>query len=562
MPELKAVGLRVLALWLITTGAVCAQSLPDAGSLLRQQLKTAPKLPERKPPSIHSDQLAPSSATRDSGTTWFDLKAIRISGNTVFSEAELLEPVQELIGEPVGLADLDEITARISHFYRSRGYPVARAYLPPQEIVDGAVQIVVVEGSVGVVRIYDGSRVRTTKVRRHLRELPGSVISAPELERTLLLLDDLSGVGSVHATLSPGALSGESDIAVDLDREPFVAGSLEGDNHGNRYVGANQLTAKLEMNSPLRIGDELAAQFTRSDGDMELKRLSYLLPVGIDGVELGATYIGTEYGLGKQFAVLDASGDSDSYTFSASYPLIRSGDFSLYARAIQSWRAFEDRTFGTQLVEEKSSDVTTLMVNGNSYDTLWGGGGMAFALAYTAGQLDIETPVSRSIDAVTARTYGQFDKWNLQLLRVQSFGLRTSVYVALTGQQAGGNLDSSEKFILGGANGVRAYPQGEAVGDSGYIATAELRYLFLAESLLGTLQTFLFVDSGAITVSEEPFVSGDNHRELSGCGIGMAWSSPDDLTVKMTLARRLGNEPVQSDKDQLSQFWLQASLPF
>ena len=55
----------------------------------------------------------------------------------------------------------------------------------------------------------------------------------------------------------------------------------------------------------------------------------------------------------------------------------------------------------------------------------------------------------------------------------------------MRGQLAFDNLDSSEKMELGGAYGVRAYPEGEAFGDEGYIATAEARLML--DSLTGSL---------------------------------------------------------------------------
>lgn len=548
---------------LLASNAVFAQPIPDAGSLLREQLKTAPKLPEHNVPAIQRDDSPPPAVPdSDANSVRFVVTSIRISGNSVFPEAELLAQVQDIIGQAVGFAELNAAAARISRYYRDRGYMVARAYLPAQDIVDGAVQLAVVEGRVGEFTLYNTSHVLGSLARDRLDEISGDVINTPELERVLLLLDDLPGVGSVHAALAPGANSGETDIVIDLQKEPFISGSLEADNFGNRYVGANQLTAKLRVASSYRLGEALSMQVTRSDDEMTFQRLSYQLPVGARGFELGAGYIASRYRLGEQFAVLDASGDSTSYTLNASYPLVRTSTFSLYGRAIQAWREFEDRTLATSVEDNKSSAATTLLLNGSGFDNGFGGGGTTFAIAYTSGNLDIESPIARSIDAVTARTQGQFSKWNTQLLRVQNLGARTSAYLSFTGQKAHGNLDSSEKIILGGATGVRAYPQGEAPGDSGYIASAELRYQHQLASTLGTLQSFVLVDTGAITASEAPFDGGANHRHLSGCGVGVAWFGANDLVVKLTLARRLGNEPVLSDDDRSTRFWAQVGWYF
>ena len=127
-------------------------------------------------------------------------------------------------------------------------------------------------------------------------------------------------------------------------------------------------------------------------------------------------------------------------------------------------------------------------------------------------------------------------------------------------QKAGKNLDSSEKFFLGGAYGVRAYPTGEAAGDSGYLATAELRYTFSFGAVPGVWQPFAFVDAGGVTINENPFAPGvPNTRHLSAGGLGLTWVRAGDFQVKLTVATRLGSEhSASSDTDQKTRGWAQA----
>ncbi|MFC0708151.1 ShlB/FhaC/HecB family hemolysin secretion/activation protein [Azorhizophilus paspali] len=80
------------------------------------------------------------------------------------------------------------------------------------------------------------------------------------------------------------------------------------------------------------------------------------------------------------------------------------------------------------------------------------------------------------MDAATARTQGSFNKWNPAILRLQRLTEGLSFYIHLQAQLSDGNLDSAEKFWLGGPYGVHAYPQGEATGDHGWLANIELRY--------------------------------------------------------------------------------------
>jgi hemolysin activation/secretion protein len=544
----------------IVSASVCtshAQIAPDAGSILREQQKPVLEVPVRPTPSIRVEEparpaLKPSAAR-------FMLKGFRISGITVFAQAELLAGVQDYVGKEVDFADLDQAASRISRYYREQGFLVARAYLPAQDIKDGVVEIAVIEGRFGKVNLGNKSRVRDGVVRGHLNALPGTAVTEAGIERKMLLLNDLPGVGDARALLSPGANVGESDITVELAPAPFASGSVEFDNFGNRFTGANRLTGKLNLLSPLGVGDMLNAQLTKSFNGLEYGRLSYQLPIGGDGFKLGAAYSKTDYQLGRAFSALNASGDADTYTLNVSYPFIRTRTFNLYGQAAYDWRDFQDRVAATATVADKSSRAATLTLSGDARDALLGGGITVFSAGFSRGRLNLETPAVRAADDATARTQGHFDKWNVNALRLQSLRERLSAYLSFSGQTASKNLDSSEKFVLGGANGVRAYPQGEASGDAGYIATVELRYTMAMPSLPGVLQPFVFVDSGGVTINQNPFVAGVNSRHLSAGGLGLMWTAAGDYQVKLTLATRLGNQPsVASDTDRHTRGWVQA----
>ena len=125
-------------------------------------------------------------------------------------------------------------------------------------------------------------------------------------------------------------------------------------------------------------------------------------------------------------------------------------------------------------------------------------------------------------------------------------------------RKAGKNLDSSEKMFLGGIGGVRAYPQGEAPGDSGYVASAELRYAFNFAALPGVWQASAFVDSGEVKINEDPFIAASNRRRLSGGGLGFEWSQPGDFIVRLSIASRIGNARATSGPDDHTRGWLQA----
>ena len=314
---------------------------------------------------------------------------------------------------------------------------------------------------------------------------------------------------------------------------------------------ANAAIPTLNINSPLGLGDRLSLRAMGSDEDQQYGRIAYQLPVGPWSTQLGVAYSDMDYELAKDFEDLDAHGNARIASVFALQPLVRSRDFSLYAQAQFDDKRLQDDIDLFDQKSEKRSRVVILTVNGNSRDTLLGGGVNSFALAWSQGSLNIDDATAQRIDDLTAGTAGRFQKLNPSLVRLQRLTERFSLYTQLQGQWADGNLDSSEKLYLGGAYGVRAYPQGEASGDQGWLANLELRY-----ALTDAWQLSTFVDHGQVRLNKDTWASGENHRSLSGAGLGARWAA-HGWQVSAVTAWKLGNTDPQSDVDRSPRVWAQ-----
>lgn len=205
---------------------------------------------------------------------------------------------------------------------------------------------------------------------------------------------------------------------------------------------------------------------------------------------------------------------------------------------------------------DKRSRVLIASLNGNSRDDWFGGGVNSFALAWSQGSLNIDGALNQNIDNLTAGTQGRFHKLNPSVVRLQRLTERFSLYGQLQGQWADGNLDSSEKMSLGGAYGVRAYPQGEASGDQGWLANLELRYALTEAWQLNT-----FVDHGEVRLNKQTWSTGANHRSLSAAGVGVRWAA-QGWQVSSVAAWKLGNDDAQSDVDRSPRVWAQVTKFF
>src|SRR5690606_17102591 len=131
-------------------------------------------------------------------------------------------------------------------------------------------------------------------------------------------------------------------------------------------------------------------------------------------------------------------------------------------------KAFVDRIDVIGDRTHKRAGVTSFTVNGYG-----NAGSVVYALAtvLSHGRLRIDTPAARLLDDANAQTEGSYTKLVATGNALWPFAMNWGLYTSFYGQTASKNLDSSEKLSLGGATGVRAYPQGESSGDEGFLAS-------------------------------------------------------------------------------------------
>lgn len=541
MPKTSSLAFALVA----TAAGAHAQQLPSAGTQL-QQLPPAPAV-VKPAPDLVIDR--PASTTAADGGATVAVRTLTISGQTLFGEPEL-RAASGFAPGAMTFGQLRTLAARIADFYHARGYFLAQAYLPEQDVQGGTITIAVIEGRYGKIDARNQARLADRVPAAILRGIdPGEIVANAPLERRLLLLSDIPGVRT-RTTLAPGAAVGTSDLIVDVTPGPLVSGSVQADNAGSRYTGVYRFGGTVNLNNPAGIGDQLSLRLLASDSGLGYGRLSYQAPIG--NLTVGAAFAHLRYDLGREFAALDGSGTADIVSVYGSYPLVRSRAANLYALGNVDYRMLRDRIGVVSSNSNKHVTAGTLGLAGDVRDGPGGGGSTVFSLSWTTGHLDIRSAPERIADAASARSAGGYNKLQASIARLQSLAGPVSIFGAVRGQVAFDNLDSSEKVELGGANGVRAYPEGEAFGDSGYVATAEARL-----RLPRRFELVGFVETGQVRFAHDPWFAGTNHAVRSGYGAGLNWYAPDGFILKGSYARKLGTGPATSAPDRAGRFWFQ-----
>ena len=549
---------RGLAAWFVLAapcGAALGQVIPGSGELLQQTPQPTAPAPSSKTGltiSIPAAQPLPTSGA-------FLVQHIQISGNLLLTAAELRPLVQPSEGKMLSLSQLQDLATLITERYQQRGYLLSRAYIPPQTLSDGSVRIAVLEARYGAVAIENSSSVCDALLQSYLRPLtPGDPVIEDALQRSLLLLSDVPGA-VVNSTLAPGAEPGTTDLQLSASQGARESGSLGLDNAGNRYTGRERLSAALNIDNPLQHGDVLSLNAMTAGPDLSYGRVGYqTLLLDGQGTSVGGAVSALYYQLGHGLSDLHAHGTAEVETLTLMQPLIRSVPGNLFAQFAFDAKQLRDETDAADIHTNRYTDALTMTLAGDHRDSQ---GISNMNLGVGVGSLGFDNEAAQLADASSARTSGTYAKYTLSLARLQALSESNSLYVAVNGQAADKNLDSSEQFFLGGPNSVRAYDVGTVGGTRGALATAELRHNFGVSSY-GSWQTILFVDSGVVRIYQKPFTAGDNNATLSGAGIGINWAAGSGWSAALGVARPVGAVPKLVGDTASSRLWLELHKAF
>jgi hemolysin activation/secretion protein len=545
---------------------------PRAGDILQQQApkqelpvspSTAPILPQVVPP-----KPALPAGTKVSVT----VKDFRFSGNTVFQAAELRELVREFIGKTLDFNGLNDAAGRVQRHYRERGYFLAVAYLPQQEIKDGIVEIAVLEGRLGRINLQVDPK---TKLREsfargildaHLKT--GDLITENSLERPLLLLRDLPDT-EVTSELGPSKTQvGAADLTVKLsENTKHFNGYVDADNWGNRFSGEYRIGINLNAGDLTGYGDLLSFRGFVTDENMHFGRLAYVVPLGHYGTRIGASATAFDYRLGKDFAALGANGNGQVYTMYALHPLLRTRNANVFLQGAAERKDLEDKQDSVGLKVDQTITNGKLGVVGDFRDRLASGGLNSYSVTATGGKLEIQPDSVLAVDQAPGtgpQTAGHFSKLNVEYRRLQRITDQFNLLFSYTAQAANKNLSAAEKMALGGPQGVRAFPVGEATGDTGELGTLELRYLVPSFQVFGgdfTLSTFY--DYGNVKTLQNPPAAdptaSKNIRSISGAGVGISLGREGNFLFRLDIATPTSGQPAISDPKKVDpRIWAQA----
>ncbi|MHC2121649.1 ShlB/FhaC/HecB family hemolysin secretion/activation protein [Salmonella enterica subsp. enterica serovar Typhimurium] len=572
---------------LVSTG-VSAAFLPPTGAgqlgnQLHQETQAIPPAPSAPSLSLPSGEKGAARAPdSDARVT---LKQVSFTGDVAvqgITQDAVQRVVSPWLNRPVSFADLQAMADAVTQHYRNRGVLLARAILPPQTIKDGVLKIEIIPGKYDNASLSNTGTLRNPQATRMVSSLApaGSVVTKAGLERMALVLSEVPGVNA-QVALKSGSLRGTSAPDITLTPGKRFGGYVGLDNQGDPTTGRSRVMAGMYANELLGYGDQLRVDLLDAYEKSNLFNgsIDYSLLAGGYGTRVGANYSHLNYHY--NFRQLGFNGYSDNWSLYVTHPWIRTARARVDVRAEGGQQSLTDKypagLYGSTGTEgRKQVSLGSLSVAGSVADVP--GGVTGFSVKGTTGNLDYRNDTARSMGfSRELGSSGHFARLNWALNHDQQVWGPFSVYTGVNGQMANHNLDSSQKYLLGGPGAVRAYDIGAGAVSSGTVATGEVRWKhdipaagltwWPGASPSVTVAAFYDQGWGEQYTENRNRVSGnritpDNHVNLSGAGLYTTIAEAGNYALTLTWAHRTGNaDPVSGLADR-DRFWVSAVKSF
>jgi len=465
------------------------------------------------------------------------LHKVRFEGGTVYPLSELREHYQPLIGHTVSVGELQQFTERLTQRYQRDGYPLSYAYLPPQDLADGRVHVVLVEGYIHGVELVGDIGPAEAYLKQMMARLQAErPLTQEALERFIGLAQRIPGL-TVQADLVAAHNPDDATrLTLRVQRKPFDAAVTLTD--GSREDP--QALFKVSSNAHTRFAEQLTA--------------SFLLPPGDDH---------THYQRLDYSQYLDAQG---------SQLLLSAGRY----RSEPGTRVrLEDGTNITQRLESERYSIglgQALMIAPNEWINV---SGRFYSLsdhieARAGGQLEYDTYVralsfegdwrkaeARRLRIISAGVYQGLDylggrsdaDYDMDFLRFRVAGLQSDQLLdnwqgvaSAALYWSDDRLPDSERAVFGGQQFGRGYPRDQAEGDKGWGVAYELNYSIRRGGWLKWVQPYAVLDAAEAWYNGGPFE--DAH--MSSVALGVRLGDGRQANVALEVAKPLADVALDS----------------
>lgn len=481
------------------------------------------------------------------------LNNVLIEGGSVYPFEEVAALFSPMIGREVSLRELLAAVDSISQRYKADGYALSYAFLPAQDLTQGQVRVVLVEGYVQNHEmrgdIGNAKGYIDKLAAKLLQERP---LTSRSFQRYTTLMAQIPGV-SVRASVPPPTTTdGAVTLVTEATRKPFTA-SVAMD-----YDSKDELQAVVSVasNSQTSLGEQVIVSALVPPGEDRERyvRLDYSQFVSDEGTRLQA-FVSRYQSDPKDLleiggATTESQRENQRMSLGVSHPFIASPT-QILTGAARLYSVDDERQF-TRLsplpVRKRALEIDS-KVRALALEGEWKTAD-ATRLRILSGGLyrGIDALGAKSEVRVLGQSGGSFhdlDFTRLRLSGVQSDTFAENWQGVISGAffWSGDSLPESEQAIFGDRNFGRGYPSDQAYGDKGWGLAYELNRSFRRDGQwLRLIQPYAAVDAARAW-----FNRGGSSSELSSVALGIRLGDRRFYSLSLEVARPLGERALDSD---------------
>lgn len=514
--------------------------------LLRQSQQQRDEL-ERSTPLPRQDVRTPDGNAQG---PCFTIHTITLSGVTLISAKAQQKLISPWLNQCLDMAKITELTTAISDWYISRGYITSRTFLTEQDLSQGELRLVVMEGKLSHIRL-DGESPRMLKMV--FPGLEGKVLNLRDIEQGMEQINRLRS-NPVQIEIVPDTEPGYSIVNLTATPEFPLSGSLSLDNSGQKSTGEKQLNGSLSGNNLLGLADKWFVSGGRSSDfatgyDAQSFQTGVSVPYGYGLLDYSYAWSNYRTTIMNQGYPWISTGDTKTHRLNGSWVVFRNGDIKTALSAGVTQRSSRNWLNDAPL-KSSTRNLSSLQLGINHTQKMFGGVA-TFNPGYSHGMpwFNAETDEEKIGDVPRA----EFRKWNLNASFQRPVTNDLMWLTSLYGQWSPDRLYGSERLTLGGESSVRGFKEQYLSGDNGGYWRNELNYPLFTLPVLGQISATVALDGGWLEKDRfDKFASGTlwgTAASLSSAGrwfvsqitVGTPlaypdWLGPDHLTLNWRVA--------------------------
>lgn len=491
------------------------------------------------------------------------IEDIRLDGVTLLAQ-ELTDPIiASYRNRQLTFQDMEALAYQLTRLYVDAGYVNSQVYIPAQTFTGNVLVLKGLEVRVGEIRYEKGKWFGDRAIRPRLGLEEGDFLNIRPLSRSVRLLNQNPDI-ALKGRLVKGKTAGTTDIVLQGEERFPIHVTPFWDNLGRETIGNFRMGMTHTNNNALGFGDinTTSVSFTRRSLGVVNQ---YRLPLGSYGTQVGMEYAYSNVRLGGALKPLDIKARSHIFSPVIYQPLIQRENVGLNMELAFDFKNLDTELLNTPFNRDRLR-VLRPSFNGYVHDR-WGRS--YFNQEFGIG-LDVFNGTVGDHGIPSKQGSGtKFFRITGGLTRVQKLPFNTTGVIRSRYQYSPDRLVSAEQLQAGGAYTVRGYPEGQQLGDSGYVLNAEwyvpplfflkkARIPFTSQYVRDSVQLVAFADFSQIFVNKP--VAGEIRRSsLFGYGTGLRVQLSRFLVARVDLGIPAIRQAGETPKPRLH-FGLQSAL--